>query len=97
MLSALGSDVYSQEEMATMAGDNAGIGIGEIIDEEGGSRIGVNHLNPNDPYLTNDQKQALKRVGKTLPCNNRPGMTDFAEEAQENYGKGYDKAHGQAR
>ncbi len=52
-----------------MAGDNAGIGIGEIIDEEGGLRIGVNHLNPNDPYLTNDQKQALKRVGKTLQQN----------------------------
>ncbi|WP_167150250.1 DUF6571 family protein [Actinomyces sp. ZJ308] len=97
ILSILGSNVYSQEELAAMAAANQGADISEIINDDGSLRIDPDHLDPNDPQLTDAQKQALTQIGKTLPVKNHPGMPGFSNDATDRFSDGYNDSHGQLR
>lgn len=97
VLSVLGSGVYTREELAAIAQNNKGISIASILSPDGDLLINPDTVDPDNPALTSDQKNALKHLADTLPVSNHPGMADFGDNARDHYGKGYDRAHDQKR
>lgn len=97
MLSVLGSGVYTREELAAIAQSNKGVGIASVLSPDGDLLINPDTVDPDNPALTPDQKNALKHLADTLPVGNHPGMADFGDNSRKHYGEGYDQAHNQKR
>lgn len=97
VLTLLNSGVYSQQELAEIKAHNKGVDISTVIDDEGNLLIDPNKVNPDNPTLSDDQKNALAHLGDTLPVGNHPGMAGFGQNTKQSYGQGYETAHGQKR
>lgn len=97
VLTLLNAGVYSQQELAKIKADNKGVDISSVIDDEGNLLIDPNKVNPDNPTLSDDQKNALAHLGDNLPVDNHPGMAGFGNNTRQSYGQGYDTAHGQKR
>lgn len=97
VLSVLGSGVYTREELAAIAQSNKGVGIASVLSPDGDLLINPDTVDPDNPALTPDQKNALKHLADTLPVGNHPGMADFGDNSRKHYGEGYDQAHNQKR
>ena len=97
VLALLNAGVYSQQELAKIKAENEGVDIKSVIDDEGNLLIDPNKVNPDNPALSDDQKNALAHLGDTLPVDNHPGMASFGDNTRQSYGQGYETAHGQKR
>lgn len=97
VLTLLNSGVYSQQELAEIKAHNKGVDISTVIDDEGNLLVDANKVNPDNPTLSADQKNALAHLGDTLPVGNHPGMAGFGQNTKQSYGQGYETAHGQKR
>ena len=97
VLTLLNSGVYSQQELAEIKAHNKGVDISTVIDDEGNLLVDANKVNPDNPTLSDDQKNALAHLGDTLPVGNHPGMAGFGQNTKQSYGQGYETAHGQKR
>ena len=93
----MNAGVYSQQELAKIKADNKGVDISSVIDDEGNLLIDPNKVNPDNPTLSDDQKNALAHLGDNLPVDNHPGMAGFGNNTRQPYGQGYDTVHGQKR
>lgn len=97
VLTLLNAGVYSQQELAKIKADNKGVDIKSVIDDEGNVLIDPSKVNPDNPTLSDDQKNALAHLGDTLAVDNHPGMANFGGNTRQSYGQGYETAHGQKR